>query len=89
MTRRVDHPLREITGREFLDSRVFDITLHTWDLARPIGADEELAPDLVDAVIAIVEHGPPGKGFGVDALGLAPLHASPQARLLDVSGRRP
>ena len=31
---RVDHPLGEITGREFLEFRVFDITLHAWDLAR-------------------------------------------------------
>ncbi len=89
LTRSVDHPLGEISGREFLEFRVFDITLHTWDLARAIGADEELAPDLVDAVIAIVENGPPGMGFGIEALGLAPLDASPQARILDMTGRRP
>ena len=89
LTRHVDHPLGEITGREFLEFRVFDITVHAWDLARAIGADEELAPDLVDAVIAIVEHGPPGMGFGIDALTPASPDASPQARLLDMTGRRP
>jgi uncharacterized protein (TIGR03086 family) len=88
LTRRVDHPFGEITAREFLAFRVFDITLHTWDLARAIGGDEQLAPDLVDAIIAIVEQGPPGMGFGIAALGLAPSNASPQVRLLDMTGRR-
>jgi len=84
----VDHPLGEITGHHFLELRVYDITLHAWDLARSICADEELPPALVDVVIAIVENGPPGMGFGVEALTLAPSNSSPQARLLDLCGRR-
>ena len=78
MERRIDHPLGEISGGEFLVFRVFDIALHAWDLARSIGASERLAPDLVDIVLDIVEHGPPGMGFGIVALGHAPADASPQ-----------
>ncbi|MEO8698360.1 MAG: TIGR03086 family metal-binding protein [Acidimicrobiales bacterium] len=87
LTEHIDHPLGEITGYQFLEFRVYDITLHAWDLARSIGADEELDSRLVDAVIGIVEHGPPGMGFGVKALTLAMLDASPQVRLLDLCGR--
>ena len=87
LERRIDHPLGEISGREFLEFRVFDITLHAWDLARSIGAAEQLAPDLVEVVLDIVENGSPGMGFGIVALGRMPASASSQARLLDLTGR--
>ena len=87
LERRVDHPLGDITGREFLEFRVFDITLHAWDLARALGADEQIGPELVDAVLAIVESGPPGMGFGISALGIAAVGSPPQVRLLDLTGR--
>ena len=89
LSRPIDHPLGEISGRRFLDFRVFDITLHAWDLARSIGADERLDPDLVDVVLNIVENGPAGMGFGIAALGQVPATASTQARLLDLTGRPP
>ena len=89
LERQIDHPLGQISGREFLAFRVFDITLHAWDLARAIGADEQFAPDLVDVVLNIVENGPPGMGFGITALGQAPASASAQAKLLDLTGRMP
>jgi uncharacterized protein (TIGR03086 family) len=88
LERRVDHPLGEISGRAFLEFRVFDITLHAWDLARSIGADERLDTDLVHTVLDIVEHGPVGMGFGTTALAGANGAVSPQARLLDLTGRR-
>jgi uncharacterized protein (TIGR03086 family) len=87
LERRIDHPLGPISGREFLEFRVFDITLHAWDLARSIGASERLAPGLVDVVLEIVDNGPPGMGFGIVALGHAPADASPQDKLLDLTGR--
>lgn len=89
LERRIDHPLGEISGREFLEFRVFDITLHAWDLARSIGTDEQLAPDLVDVVLNIVTSGPPGMGFGIDALGRVASSASAQDKLLDLTGREP
>ena len=88
LERRVDHPLGEITARGFLGFRVFDVTLHAWDLARAIGASERLDADLVDTVLGIVENGPAGMGFGITALGETSDTASPQARLLDLTGRR-
>ena len=89
LERQIDHPLGQISGREFLDFRVFDITLHAWDLAGAIGADRKLAPDLVDVVLNIVENGPPGMGFGIAALGQVPASASAQSKLLDLTGRMP
>jgi hypothetical protein len=38
-------------------------------------------------VLSIVESGPAGMGFGVAALGETDDTASPQARLLDLTGR--
>jgi uncharacterized protein (TIGR03086 family) len=85
--RRVDHPLGYITGRTFLEFRVFDTTLHAWDLARALGTDENIGPELVDEVLAIVDNGPPGMGFGIAALGVAEVSSPPQVRLLDLTGR--
>ena len=87
LDRPIDHPLGEISGREFLEFRVFDITLHAWDLARSIGADDQLDPDLVDVVLNIVRNGPPGMGFGIEALDRVTGTALPQATLLDLTGR--
>jgi uncharacterized protein (TIGR03086 family) len=86
--RQIDHPLGSISGATFLEFRVFDIALHTWDLARAIGADEQLPPSLVDTVLGVVESGAIGMGFGI-----APIRGvqdtSPQARLLALTGRLP
>lgn len=89
LDRRVDHPLGDISGREFLEFRVFDVTLHAWDLARSIAADDTLAPELVDFVLRIVECGPPGMGFGLSPLGTTMSTSSAQSRLLDLTGRQP
>ncbi len=47
LDRVLDYPLGEITGRQALAVRATDSTIHTWDLARAIGADEYLDPGLV------------------------------------------
>jgi uncharacterized protein (TIGR03086 family) len=80
--RRVDHPVGELSGGGFLRLRIFDIALHAWDLARAIGVDDELAPTLVDTVLTIVEEDRLGASPGIDSPG-----ASPQARLLALTGR--
>jgi hypothetical protein len=65
--------------------------VHTWDLARAIGAGESLDPDVVafaltlhDTLDAARQHGafapPPGN---------TPAGGSAQARLLYLTGRRP
>ena len=92
--RTVAHPVMgDIPCVQFMGMRVGDAVLHAWDLARAIGADEELDPQLVAEVWALMApmadfigksgffgSGPSG-GIGDDA----PL----QTRLLDLSGRRP
>jgi uncharacterized protein (TIGR03086 family) len=91
MARTAHHPAGERTGAPLLAIRVVDVTVHTWDLARSIGADESLDPDPVafaltqrDAFEAGRERGsfapPPRK---------TPTTVSAQARLLHLSGRRP
>ena len=87
LERWVDHPLGHITGHEFLAFRVFDTTLHAWDLARALDADEQIQARLVETVLSIVETGPPGMGFGISPLGLADTGSPPQTRLLDLAGR--
>jgi uncharacterized protein (TIGR03086 family) len=83
---RVDHPVGPITGRQLLGFRVFDITLHAWDLARAIGVDDTLPGDLVDEVIKIVEAGPPGMGFAIQTH-QATIDSSRQKLLLAITGR--
>lgn len=44
-----------VTMDEFLREQVADVAIHTWDLARAIGADETLDPELVEAVWTVFE----------------------------------
>ena len=43
----VDYPLGRVPGEQALAIRTTDSTIHTWDLARALGADDTLSPDLV------------------------------------------
>lgn len=43
----VDHPSGKITAGQALAMRTADTIVHTWDLARAVGADERLDADLV------------------------------------------
>lgn len=47
LDRVVDYPLGKLTGRRALALRTADSTVHTWDLARALGADDTLDPRLV------------------------------------------
>jgi uncharacterized protein (TIGR03086 family) len=91
MARTTYHRTGERTGAQLLEMRVLDIAVHTWDLARAIGAGEALDPDVVafalthqDILDAARQRGayapPPGK---------TPAGSSAQARLLYLAGRRP
>ena len=91
LARTAHHPAGERTGAQLLEMRVLDVAVHTWDLARAIGADESLDPDvtafaltLQDTFEAARERGsfapPPSK---------TPAHLSAQGRLLHLLGRRP
>jgi len=47
LERVLDHPLGRVPGWQGLAVRTADTVIHTWDLARAIGADEVLDPSLV------------------------------------------
>jgi uncharacterized protein (TIGR03086 family) len=87
------HPAGDIPGEMLLGFRVSDMTLHAWDLARAIGADEELDPELVALLWERMEPMGPALGatglFGAGPSGEAGEDAALQHRLLDLSGRRP
>jgi uncharacterized protein (TIGR03086 family) len=47
LQRILDYPLGRVTGRQALAVRITDSTIHTWDLARAIGVDDDLDTGLV------------------------------------------
>ncbi|MFG1647271.1 TIGR03086 family metal-binding protein [Amycolatopsis sp. NPDC049252] len=47
LDRVVDYPMGKLSGRQALAVRTADSVVHTWDLARALGADDTLDPDLV------------------------------------------
>ncbi len=50
MERTVHLSFGDAPGREYTMQLVADLVIHGWDLARAIGADERIEPDLVAAV---------------------------------------
>ncbi|MBV2366286.1 TIGR03086 family metal-binding protein [Streptomonospora nanhaiensis] len=75
-------------GEVYLWQMTFDLTVHAWDLARAVGADERLDPALVDAVLDWTR-GQDFSGSGIFADPVpVPDDADAQTRLLALTGRR-
>lgn len=78
-----------VTAHEYLREQVAEVTIHTWDLARAVSADESLDDELIAAVWTVFE---PQKD-ALEASGLfappvpLPEDASLQSRLLALTGR--
>ena len=91
MARTAHHPAGERTGAQLLEMRVLDVAVHTWDLARAIGADETLDPDVIDFALTLQHTFEAGRERGSFAPppGETPADFSAQARLLHLSGRQP
>jgi uncharacterized protein (TIGR03086 family) len=98
--RMVDYPLGVISGRQALAVRATDSTVHTWDLARAIGADEHLDEGLVAWISAHLHEiydGLPETPVAADTThrffapprGAVADDASRQDRLLHLMGRTP
>ena len=89
----VDHPMGEIPRTMFVGFRLMDNSVHAWDLARAIGADDELDPDLVSRLWDDIQPMAGGLGelgiFGDSASGDVGEDAPLQTRYLDLLGRRP
>jgi uncharacterized protein (TIGR03086 family) len=87
------HPSGDFPGSVMLAFSTGDFALHTWDLARAIGADETLPAELVAAVWENIEPLIPAIDqigvFGSGPSGTVPEDAPLQTRLLDATGRRP
>lgn len=94
----LDHPLGHMSGRQGLAMRTTDSAIHTWDLARAVGADEHLDDGLVawitgslDEIYAGLPETPVAPTsthrFFAAPPGPLPDDASPQHRLLHVMGR--
>jgi len=88
----VAHPMGEIPATLFIQFRTADAALHAWDLARAIGADEELDAELVAALyegMLPMKDMMAGSGaFGSGASGAVADDAPTQTKLLDLAGRQ-
>jgi uncharacterized protein (TIGR03086 family) len=89
LTRNVGHPLGDLPGRRLLGLRVFDLAVHSWDLATAVGLDGTLDEALTESVLAIMGGEVPGLRFGIRPRGEAGPDAAPMERLLDLAGRSP
>lgn len=87
------HPAGEFPGAVVLNFRIGDHTMHAWDLARAIGADETLNADLVsyvwESIAPMVPIMASTGRFGDGQSGAVGEDAPLQLRLLDATGRRP
>ena len=93
LTTTVHHPAMDMPGAQLLGFRVGDLLVHSWDLARAIGADETLDADVVAVVATNIEPMRPFIGqvgmFGDGPSGEVDDAPDAQLRLLDLMGRRP
>ena len=91
MTRTAHHPAGERTGAQLLEMRILDVAVHTWDLARAIGADESLDADLVALALTLQDSFDAGRRRGAFAqLPVTPHDdGSAQTQLLQLLGRLP
>jgi uncharacterized protein (TIGR03086 family) len=87
--RMVSHLVGDMTGESFLGLRIYDVLLHTWDLAKALGADDRLDDLVVRRVLAHVGDRPVGGDDGDAAERAAAPGLPDQDRLLVLTGRDP
>ncbi|HYZ53746.1 MAG TPA: TIGR03086 family metal-binding protein [Streptosporangiaceae bacterium] len=95
--RKIATPYGELTVSEFLELVTAEALIHTWDLARSIGADETLDPGLVGEALGRYRtnrlyHGSaPGESWPAlfDPPVAGPSDADPQSQLIRLVGRDP
>ena len=90
LTRTVHLSYGDVSAEHYLTEMAADLTVHSWDLARAIGADERLDPDLVAMTLAWAESIADmlaASGMFAPPLPVGP-GADPQVRLLALTGRR-
>jgi uncharacterized protein (TIGR03086 family) len=91
LERIVHHAAGDRTGRELLSMRVLDSAIHSWDLARAIGAEETLDDEVVTFLLLYssgLDLGPEQRAFAPAAADV-PHDVSSQDQLLHRLGRHP
>jgi hypothetical protein len=90
MDRIVDYPRGPLRGRDLVEGRLLDITIHTWDLARAINADDTLDERLVRRCLSagVFQRRVSRDTDGRNVPG-SPSATQLQDRLLRASGRSP
>lgn len=88
LTRVVHLSFGDVPGADYLGQMAIDSVIHAWDLARAIGADETLDPELVDfAFEELRQHAEDWRSAGLFGPEKNPADDSTQARLLALTGR--
>jgi uncharacterized protein (TIGR03086 family) len=77
-------------GEEYAREMLFDLVVHSWDLARGISADDTLPADLVEAVYASIEPDTDLTASGAfDDPVPVPADSDEQTKLIAFTGREP
>jgi uncharacterized protein (TIGR03086 family) len=80
----------DISGEDYLTQVTSDYAIHMWDLARAVGGDEKVDPELVDFAYEyfnkVAELYRAGAAFGDQVQ--VPADADTQTKLLALTGRR-
>lgn len=90
LERTVQHPMGELPAIELHGMRVTEWTIHSWDLARALDADDSLDTELIESLytsLAPRVDALAASGYFQPPTGL-PTTAPLQDRLLDLLGRR-
>lgn len=88
----VDTPTGMIPGVTLFDINLADTVMHTWDIAKAVGRDPGLDPEVVDIVLGKMEGEWHRIGHTMGAFGPpcdAPEGAPPLDRLVALTGRQP
>jgi hypothetical protein len=78
----VNHVSGDVPAGRFLEMRVYDVALHTWDLARALAIDDRLDAGLAATVLGVVT------GWAGEPEGPGASAEATRRRLLEVTGRR-
>lgn len=88
MQRTVHLSFGEMPAGDYAQQMTFDSVIHAWDLARGIGADERLDPELVELTYAgLAPQAEAWRSGGAFAAAKEPAGDSTQAKLLALTGR--
>jgi len=89
----VHHPVGDVPVSQLIGFRTGDLTVHAWDMANAIGADDSLPEELAVVVYDSLKPMESFIGqigiFGAGPSGSIGGDADVQQRLLDLTGRRP